>query len=313
MFYELSALLIAFISSTLLGPVIIPRLRKLKFGQNIRVDGPKSHLIKQGTPTMGGLIFIMGFLIPILLFRETGLKTIFVIVGVVGLGIVGFLDDYLKVVKKQNEGLDTKQKIIAQLLVAIIIAVFAGGFGTDTYIPFLNVTIDMGILFYPFVVFFIIAVSNAVNLTDGVDGLNTSVTICVTVFFAIAGFKSGDESAFLSMSMIGALLGFLIVNKNPAKVFMGDLGSLALGGFVGSVALVLKMPFVVLLIGIIYIVETLSVIIQVSYFKKTRKRIFKMTPIHHHFEHCGWSENKICIVFSSVTIVMGIISYIVVY
>ena len=294
------AIVISFIVASILGPIIIPLLHKLKFGQNIRQEGPKSHLKKAGTPTIGGLIFIFATIIT--MFIMVGNPTdeaMIALYSFVGFGFVGFLDDLLKIIKKKNEGLTSGQKMILLLIVSGFLTWYAYKYiGTSINIPFLNGQINFGLFYIPFVMFYFAGVTNAVNLTDGLDGLATSVTVLVTTFLGIISYNLGHISlAIFCVALAGALLAFLRFNAFPARVFMGDTGSLALGGAVAMVALILKMPLILVLIGIIYVIETLSVILQVASFKLTGKRIFKMAPIHHHFEQLGWSETKIVSVF----------------
>ena len=286
------AIVISFIVASILGPIIIPLLHKLKFGQNIRQEGPKSHLKKAGTPTIGGLIFIFATIIT--MFIMVGNPTdeaMIALYSFVGFGFVGFLDDLLKIIKKKNEGLTSGQKMILLLIVSGFLTWYAYKYiGTSINIPFLNGQINFGLFYIPFVMFYFAGVTNAVNLTDGLDGLATSVTVLVTTFLGIISYNLGHISlAIFCVALAGALLAFLRFNAFPARVFMGDTGSLALGGAVAMVALILKMPLILVLIGIIYVIETLSVILQVASFKLTGKRIFKMAPIHHHFEQLGWS------------------------
>lgn len=302
--------IIAFGTALAFGPIIIPQLRKLKFGQAIREEGPESHLMKSGTPTMGGFLFLVAFLTPLLISLDIEKYTvIFIVTATLGFGGVGFLDDYLKVVKKHNLGLRAKEKIILQLIMGILISVMAGYFGHTTWVPFMGVPLDLGIWFYPFIVFIAVGFNNAVNLTDGLDGLAASVTFVVALFFAYTAFQSGESLLVgVNLAMSGALLGYLKYNWYPARVFMGDTGSLALGGYVASMAIALKMPLVLVLVGIIYVIETLSVMIQVVVFKKTGKRVFKMAPIHHHFELVGWHETKIVALFVGITIVASVLA-----
>jgi len=301
------------LAGLVLGPIVIPRLRKLKFGQAIREEGPQSHLYKTGTPTMGGLIFIIAFLIPIALTLTFDLAKVgYVALALLLFGAVGFLDDYLKVVKKHNEGLKAKQKFSLQFLLGIFFTLWAMLWGTDIYIPFINGTLDIGWYYIPLVIIMYLAIDNAVNLTDGLDGLAATVTAIVSIFFVIMGFVQKNEIVImLASAMAGGLIAYLKFNWHPAKVFMGDTGSLALGGYVGAMAILLKMPLFIPLFGLVYFVETLSVMIQVLYYKKTKKRFFKMAPIHHHFEMLGWNEIKIVTRFSVVTIVMCMISYLI--
>ena len=306
------AIVISFIVASILGPIIIPLLHKLKFGQNIRQEGPKSHLKKAGTPTIGGLIFIFATIIT--MFVMVGNPTdeaMIALYSFVGFGFVGFLDDLLKIIKKKNEGLTSGQKMILLLIVSGFLTWYASKYiGTSINIPFLNGQINFGLFYIPFVMFYFAGVTNAVNLTDGLDGLATSVTVLVTTFLGIISYNLGHISlAIFCVALAGALLAFLRFNAFPARVFMGDTGSLALGGAVAMVALILKMPLILVLIGIIYVIETLSVILQVASFKLTGKRIFKMAPIHHHFEQLGWSETKIVSVFSIITVVFCFIAF----
>ncbi len=306
------AIVISFIVASILGPIIIPLLHKLKFGQNIREEGPKSHLKKAGTPTIGGLIFIFATIIT--MFIMVGNPTdeaMIALYSFVGFGFVGFLDDLLKIIKKKNEGLTSGQKMILLLIVSGFLTWYAyKHIGTSINIPFLNGQINLGLFYIPAAMFYFAGVTNAVNLTDGLDGLATSVTVLVTTFLGIISYNLGHISlAIFCVALAGALLAFLRFNAFPARVFMGDTGSLALGGAVAMVALILKMPLILVLIGIIYVIETLSVILQVASFKLTGKRIFKMAPIHHHFEQLGWSETKIVSVFSIITVVFCFIAF----
>ena len=306
------AIVISFIVASILGPIIIPLLHKLKFGQNIRQEGPKSHLKKAGTPTIGGLIFIFATIIT--MFIMVGNPTdeaMIALYSFIGFGFVGFLDDLLKIIKKKNEGLTSGQKMILLLIVSGFLTWYAYKYiGTSINIPFLNGQINLGLFYIPAAMFYFAGVTNAVNLTDGLDGLATSVTVLVTTFLGIISYNLGHISlAIFCVALAGALLAFLRFNAFPARVFMGDTGSLALGGAVAMVALILKMPLILVLIGIIYVIETLSVILQVASFKLTGKRIFKMAPIHHHFEQLGWSETKIVSVFSIITVVFCFIAF----
>ena len=297
-----------------MGPYVIRKLKAFKFGQNIRKEGPESHLVKQGIPSMGGVLFLSVLLIAGLLFSGLNLTVVFMIVVTLSFGLIGFLDDFLKVKKKSSDGLSAKSKMAYLLLFGIL----AGGvlhFGFDydaVRIPFVNNEVSLGIFYVLFVVVFFAAVTNAVNLTDGIDGLSSTVTICVLIFYVLVGVKQGQEPVVLFSSvLIGGLLSFLFYNRYPAKVFMGDTGSLALGGAVGIAALMTKTEILLILVGIVYVVETLSVIVQVAVFKKTGKRVFKMAPIHHHFEALGWKENKIVVVFASVTLLAVVAAYLV--
>jgi len=299
---------IAFGTSLFLGPIVIPRLQKLNIGQAIREEGPKEHLKKGGTPTIGGLIFIVSLLFVMLIFLIKDIKVWFVVGSMLAFGAIGFIDDYLKVIKKHNLGLRSKQKIILQLIVSSIFAVIAMGFGTDLKVPFTGNSIDLMHFYVPFIIFYYLAVDNSVNLTDGLDGLSTSVTIVVLTSMSVFAYI-GKEWMIMSIcvALVGALVGYLKYNWHPAKIFMGDTGSLALGGFIASSAIILKIPLFIPIIGIIYVAESLSVILQVGHYKRTKKRLFKMAPIHHHFELSGLTEVKIVIVFTAISAVFSII------
>lgn len=297
----------------MLAPLAIPALRRLKFGQNIRKEGPQSHLKKAGTPTMGGIIFIISTLIVMIFMRfKLSSPGMIALYSLIAFGFIGFLDDILKIIKKDNEGLKAWQKMVLLLAFSGIIAYYGFlNFGTDLKVPFLSVEIPLGILYIPFVVLIYAATTNAVNLTDGLDGLATTVSILVLTFFAMLSFMMKEISlAVFSTSLIGGLLGFLKYNSYPAKIFMGDTGSLAIGGAIATIAIVLEQPLLIVIVGGIYVLETLSVILQVSSYKIRKKRLFKMAPIHHHFEQCGWSEVKIVTVFAVVTVLLCIIGFI---
>lgn len=306
MFFGLSL-----ISGLVLGPILIPRLTALKFGQAIREEGPKSHFHKTGTPTMGGMIFLIAFLVPLLLtlaFENS--EVLYVIAATISFGAIGFLDDYLKVVKKHNEGLKAKQKLMLQSVASLIFALLALRWGTLTVVPFLNKAIELGPLFVPLIFIVLIATDNAVNLTDGLDGLSASVTLVVSIFFVVMGIRQEKEIiTLIALAMSGGLLAYLKFNWHPAKVFMGDTGSLALGGYVAAMSILLNMPLFIPIFGIIYFIETLSVMLQVAVYKKTKKRLFKMAPIHHHFELSGWNEVQIVATFSVTTLIMCAVSY----
>ena len=280
-----------------LGPIVIPKLKEMKFGQTIRTEGPQSHLAKNGTPTMGGVMIIASILITTLVFAGVNFFTILALVSTLGFGLVGFLDDYIKVVKKRSLGLTPKQKIFGQVTLAILIPLAQVIFRpemTKLVIPFFESTLDLGILYVPFMAFVIIGTVNAVNLTDGLDGLSSSITVVVSIFFITISIMTGiTEVSIFSTSVMGACLGFLVFNKYPAKVFMGDTGSMALGGAVIGMATLTNMTLLIPIIGGIYFAEALSVIIQVVSFKTRQKRVFKMAPLHHHFEQCGWKETKV--------------------
>lgn len=309
------ALLISFLLSAVFCPLLIPVLRKLKFGQQVREEGNPEHLKKQGTPTMGGIAFLAAILLTSIIFSICGYtKLLPVLILTLCFGIIGFIDDYLKVVKKQSEGFKAWQKLLCQIAVTaafILYCVKTPEIGTSVILPFTGgKSVDFGIFYWIFAFFVILGTDNGVNFTDGVDGLCTSVTIIVALFLMLVSKNISADYSILSGIVAGALLGFLISNAHPAKVFMGDTGSLALGGFVAGMALVLQMGWFVILFGLIYFAEVLSVILQVGYFKLTHgKRIFKMAPIHHHFELSGYSETQVVALFSIVTVLMVMISY----
>lgn len=307
-------LLIGFIASLLIGPLVIPVLRKLKFGQSILEIGPKWHEKKSGTPTMGGVIFILAIIIcTVFSYKYMDTKSYLVLFCGLGFGLVGFSDDFIKVALKRNLGLRAWQKLALQIMISVFFVFYGiekGILSLDIFLPFFNTYLNLGWAYIPFAIFVLLAVSNGVNLTDGIDGLATSVTVVVVLFFALMSAFLGYASVcILCFGIAGALLGFLVFNKNPAKVFMGDTGSLMLGGTIGALALIMKNPLILILAGIIYVTETLSVIIQVTSYKLTKKRVFKMSPIHHHFEMCGWNERKIVMVFTFVTVIFCVVAY----
>lgn len=305
--------IIAFALSVVMGPVIIPVLRRLKMGQTERVDGVQSHLKKAGTPTMGGVIILLSVVITSVFYIKDYPEIIPILFVTLGFGLIGFLDDYLKVVMKRSDGLFPKQKMALQIVVTAIFAFYLLKF-TDVslamLIPFSGGKyLNIGWLAIPLLFIAVIGTVNGVNFTDGLDGLASSVTVLVATFFTVVALGTGSGISPITCAVVGALLGFLLFNVYPASVFMGDTGSLALGGFVASTAYMLQMPIFILIVGLIYLVEVLSVIIQVTYFKKTGgKRIFKMAPIHHHFELCGWSETRVVAVFSIVTAILCLIA-----
>lgn len=305
--------LISFGISVILGPVIIPFLRKLKMGQTERVEGVQSHLKKAGTPTMGGIIFLIAAVVTALFYVKDYPEVIPVLFLTLGFGIIGFLDDYLKVVLRRSDGLLPWQKFLLQIVVTGIFAyylIYYTDISLSMRIPFWpDHYLNMGWLAVPVLFLAVIGTVNGVNFTDGLDGLAASVTLIVSVFFTVVSIGIQGKVEPMTGAVVGGLMGFLLFNVYPAKIFMGDTGSLALGGFVAGTAYVLEMPLFILLVGLIYLVEVLSVIIQVSYFKATHgKRIFKMAPIHHHFELCGWSETRVVAVFSVITAVMCLIA-----
>lgn len=308
--------LIAFFITLLLGPGLIKFLHRLKFGQFIREEGPESHLKKSGTPTMGGILFVIGILIGSVWYIPDYPKIVPILFVTIGFGLIGFLDDYIKVVMKRNLGLTPAQKMLGQILITAIFAFYMvnySGLGTDVLIPFTGgKMLHLGIFYVPILFFIVLGTVNGANFTDGLDGLASSVTILIAVFFTVIAVAAKTDVHPVVCAVIGALLGFLCFNTHPAKVFMGDTGSLALGGFVVSTAYMLQIPFFIPIVAFIYFVEVLSVIIQVTYYKRTKKRVFKMAPIHHHFELSGWPETKVVSIFSIVTAVLclvGMLAY----
>ena len=299
------AIIIAFAISAVLCPIVIPFLHKLKFGQQVREDGPQAHLKKSGTPTMGGLMILTSIIITSLFYIRSYPKIIPVLFVTVGFGIIGFLDDYIKIVKKRSLGLTAKQKIVGQLGLSCLLVFLAVHFlkiSTAVMIPLLGWTIDLGWIYIPFLIFLIVGTTNAVNLTDGLDGLAAGVTMIVALGYTLIGILCQQYAVVIfGAALVGSCLGFLVFNHYPAKVFMGDTGSLALGGAVAALAIVTKTELLLPLIGIIYVAEAVSDIIQVSVYKRKRVRVFKMAPLHHHFELCGWSEWKVVRVFWAVT------------
>lgn len=326
---SISAIL-GFLLTFLLGYVFIPFLKKLHFGQTILEIGPKWHKDKQGTPIMGGLMFITGTIVSVIVgfvvayvcdflvyFSDMNAVIRFVagIVMALLMAFIGFMDDYIKAVKKQNLGLKARQKTIMQILVAAVylLTLYLTGVKT-TVIPFvgeISVVSGFGLVFWPIALVFIYGFTNAVNLTDGVDGLASSVTVVVSLFFMASGaLVNGVAGTILPAALCGSLIGFLVWNLHPAKVFMGDTGSMFLGGIVVAFSFEINCPIILLLAGVLYLIEALSVVIQVTYFKLTGgKRLFKMSPIHHHFELCGWKENKIVIIFSAVALIGCVIAF----
>lgn len=305
--------LISFVVSFAGTIVMIPILKKKQFGQFIREEGPEAHKSKAGTPTMGGIAIILGIVVSIFLsgLLNGGFSSEKLVINLtmIAFGIIGFIDDYNKVAKKQNEGLTPKGKLILQVLFGVVLAVYMmGREGTEVFIPFAKVYVDFGWFYIPFVVFVLVAMANAVNLTDGLDGLASSTSAIVAMFFAVVGMSlipGGDESmAVAGNAIFGATIGFLMLNKYPARIFMGDTGSMALGGVLSATAIVGKMEWILPIAGLIFVIEALSVVIQVTYFKKTGgKRVFRMAPIHHHFELGGWSEIKVTLVFCAFTLI----------
>jgi phospho-N-acetylmuramoyl-pentapeptide-transferase len=301
---------VAFILSVILGPLFIPILRKLKFGQQIRTEGPQEHLKKKGTPTMGGIIILLALSLAFLRFSDKNDEFYILLIAALGFGLIGFLDDYIKIVFKRSLGLTAKQKLFGQLFFSAIICwlLYQGGHDTAIYFPPFDFSLDLQWLYYPFIVIFILGFTNAVNFTDGLDGLLSGTSaIAFGALAVIAMYSTEQEASMFSAAMIGAVLGFLVFNAHPAKVFMGDTGSLGIGGGLVAVAILTKTEIMLVLIGGIFVIEILSVVLQVISFKTRGKRIFKMSPIHHHFELSGWSEWRVVITFWAVGLLLAVL------
>ncbi|MCM3787656.1 phospho-N-acetylmuramoyl-pentapeptide-transferase [Domibacillus sp. 8LH] len=299
---------VSFLITVLIAPLFIPFLRRLKFGQSIREEGPKSHQQKSGTPTMGGIVFLLSIIVTTLffaqLFDSIGTETTLLLLVTIGFGLLGFLDDFIKVVMKRNLGLTSLQKLIGQIIISIIFYVIYAQQGLSTELSFGFFSVDLGILYALFVLFWLVGFSNAVNLTDGLDGLVSGTAAVAFGAYAVIAWSQGlDETAIFAFSVVGAIIGFLVFNAYPAHVFMGDTGSLALGGAIAVLSILTKFEFLLLLIGIVFVAETLSVILQVWSFKTRGKRIFRMSPLHHHFELGGWSEWRVVVTFWSVGVI----------
>lgn len=309
----LFVLILSFAAAVIMSPLFIPFLRKLKFGQSIREEGPKSHQKKSGTPTMGGIVIVLSIFISALAIgiAITGFtpELLLLMVVTLGYGIVGFVDDYLKVVRKHNLGLTSKQKLAGQLIIAAIfyIGLLAIGFDTFIAIPGTTFGFDLGWFYLILIVLMLLGASNAVNLTDGLDGLLAGTGSIAFGAFAILAWSGGFiDTALFSTAITGALLGFLVFNAHPAKVFMGDTGSLALGGAIAAIAILTKMELMLIIVGGVFVIETLSVIVQVASFKLTGKRVFRMSPLHHHYELVGWSEWRVVVTFWLVGMIFAI-------
>lgn len=319
--FQIILLIAAFIISIIIALIIIPILKKLKIGQIEREDGPRSHLSKQGTTTMGGIIVLLTLIIITIIVAiycstrniEIINNMIPLLIMAIGAGVIGFIDDFKKLILKDTKGLKPSYKMLGLLIISIIYVIYIIKFAnidTDILIPFAKTSISFPIwLYIPFTIIVILGTTNAINLTDGVDGLGASISVIIIATLTVIGTILGKQEIIIFGSIIcGACLGFLIFNIHPAKIFMGDTGSLMLGGIISAMAIYLKIPLILLMIALVPILETLSVIIQVAYYKKTKKRIFKMAPLHHHFELSGWSENKVVSIFSIVTTILCIIS-----
>jgi phospho-N-acetylmuramoyl-pentapeptide-transferase len=297
----LYAAVMAFAIAILAGPVVIPMLRRMKFGQSIREEGPERHYAKAGTPTMGGVLILLALVVPSLIFSGNNPEVLLALFVTLGHGLIGFLDDFIKVVLKRSLGLKARQKLLGQIIMAVALSYIASiyfGRGTDLWIPVWGANVDFGALYYLLIFLVLVGTTNAVNLTDGLDGLAAGTTTVAALAYAVISLYFGKPHlALFCAALAGACLGFLRYNAFPAKVFMGDTGSLALGGALAAVAVMTKTEFLLVIVGGVFVIEALSVIIQVVSFKSTGKRVFKMSPIHHHFELSGWTETKVVTVF----------------
>ncbi len=307
-------IIVSFLITVILSPVFIPFLRRLKFGQSIREEGPKSHQKKTGTPTMGGLMILLSIVVTTIVmtqkFSSLTVETFLLLFVTLGFGLLGFMDDFIKVVMKRNLGLTSRQKLLGQIVVSVIFYIVfqRSDFSTIVSIPLTDISFDLGWGYVLFVIFWMVGFSNAVNLTDGLDGLvSGTAAIAFGAFAVLAWNQSLFEVSIFSVAVVGAVLGFLVFNAHPAKVFMGDTGSLALGGAIATIAILTKMEFLLIIIGGVFVVETLSVILQVISFKTTGKRIFRMSPLHHHYELLGWSEWRVVVTFWTVGLLFAII------
>jgi phospho-N-acetylmuramoyl-pentapeptide-transferase len=307
-------ILMGFLITVLLSPVFIPFLRRLKFGQSIREEGPKSHQKKTGTPTMGGIMILLSVTVTTLVmtgkFSQPSVETYLLLFVTLGFGLLGFMDDFIKVVMKRNLGLTSKQKLLGQIIISVIFYFIfnQSDFSTEISIPLTDYSLDLGWGYVLFIIFWMVGFSNAVNLTDGLDGLvSGTAAIAFGAFAVLAWNQSQYELSIFSVAVVGAVLGFLVFNAHPAKVFMGDTGSLALGGAIATVAILAKLEIILIIIGGIFVLETLSVILQVISFKTTGKRIFRMSPLHHHYELIGWSEWRVVVTFWTVGLLCAIL------
>ncbi len=302
--------LIAFAVTVLAGPAVIRFMHRLKFGQYIRDEGPKSHQKKSGTPTMGGVLFLIGLAAGSAFYIPSHPMIIPVLLTTTGFALVGFVDDFIKVVMKRNLGLTALQKMLMQLVIAAAFAIYLvvfSGIGTEILIPFTGTHLQLGWFYLPIVIFVLVGTVNGSNFTDGLDGLASSVTVVIAIFLTVSSVSFGAGLHPITSAMLGGLLGFLWYNTYPAKIFMGDTGSLALGGFVASSAFLMKIPLWIPIIAFIYFIEVVSVIIQVFWFKRTGNRVFRMAPIHHHYELGGWPETKVVSIFTIVTAILCLI------
>ncbi|MEK3989475.1 phospho-N-acetylmuramoyl-pentapeptide-transferase [Robertmurraya sp. FSL R5-0851] len=310
----LFTILVGFLISVILSPILIPFLRRLKFGQSIREEGPKSHQKKSGTPTMGGTMILLSIVVTTIVmtskYSELSVQTYLLLFVTIGFGLLGFLDDFIKVVMKRNLGLTSKQKLFGQIVISFIFYFILrqNEFSTTVSIPLTDISFDLGWLYVFFIIFWLVGFSNAVNLTDGLDGLvSGTAAIAFGAFAVLSWNQEAYDVAIFSLAVVGAVLGFLVFNAHPAKVFMGDTGSLALGGAIATIAILTKLEILLIIIGGIFVVETLSVILQVISFKTTGKRIFRMSPLHHHYELIGWSEWRVVVTFWTVGLLCAVL------
>lgn len=310
----LFTILVGFLISVILSPILIPFLRRLKFGQSIREEGPKSHQKKSGTPTMGGTMILLSIVVTTIVmtskYSELSVQTYLLLFVTIGFGLLGFLDDFIKVVMKRNLGLTSKQKLFGQIVISFIFYFILrqNEFSTTVSIPLTDISFDLGWMYVFFIIFWLVGFSNAVNLTDGLDGLvSGTAAIAFGAFAVLSWYQGAYDVAIFSLAVVGAVLGFLVFNAHPAKVFMGDTGSLALGGAIATIAILTKLEILLVIIGGIFVVETLSVILQVISFKTTGKRIFRMSPLHHHYELIGWSEWRVVVTFWTVGLLCAVL------
>nr|WP_285852189.1 phospho-N-acetylmuramoyl-pentapeptide-transferase [Robertmurraya korlensis] len=310
----LFTILVGFLISVILSPILIPFLRRLKFGQSIREEGPKSHQKKSGTPTMGGTMILLSIVVTTIVmtskYSELSVQTYLLLFVTIGFGLLGFLDDFIKVVMKRNLGLTSKQKLFGQIVISFIFYFILrqNEFSTTVSIPLTDISFDLGWLYVFFIIFWLVGFSNAVNLTDGLDGLVSGTAAIAFGAFAVLSWNQGAyDVAIFALAVVGSVLGFLVFNAHPAKVFMGDTGSLALGGAIATIAILTKLEILLIIIGGIFVVETLSVILQVISFKTTGKRIFRMSPLHHHYELIGWSEWRVVVTFWTVGLLCAVL------
>ncbi|MGG7618757.1 phospho-N-acetylmuramoyl-pentapeptide-transferase [Robertmurraya sp. GLU-23] len=310
----LFTILVGFLISVILSPILIPFLRRLKFGQSIREEGPKSHQKKSGTPTMGGTMILLSIVVTTIVmtskYSELSVQTYLLLFVTIGFGLLGFLDDFIKVVMKRNLGLTSKQKLFGQIVISFIFYFILrqNEFSTTVSIPLTDISFDLGWMYVFFIIFWLVGFSNAVNLTDGLDGLvSGTAAIAFGAFAVLSWYQGAYDVAIFSLAVVGAVLGFLVFNAHPAKVFMGDTGSLALGGAIATIAILTKLEILLIIIGGIFVVETLSVILQVISFKTTGKRIFRMSPLHHHYELIGWSEWRVVVTFWTVGLLCAVL------